>query len=75
MPCQIRKWKPSMGYSTVPVKGGDEVGFFSQPPIPGFKNTNSRSQDLNVALNKNAILNEISRIGGELVTRIVVNRA
>ncbi|KAF8543045.1 Nrap protein [Trichophaea hybrida] len=54
IPCNVRKWKPGLGYSTVPVVGGDE--------------------DLNVALNKHAILNEISRIGGELVSKVVVNR-
>jgi len=54
IPFNARKWKPGLGYSTVPVTGGDE--------------------DLNVALNKHAILNEISRVGGELVSKVVVNR-
>jgi hypothetical protein len=26
IPFNARKWKPGLGYSTVPVTGGDEVG-------------------------------------------------
>ncbi|KAI5855226.1 Nrap protein [Tricharina praecox] len=61
-PSTARKWKAELGYSSIPVaakKAQEE----------------QEDGDVQVKLNKDAILNEIARIGGELVSRVVVNRA
>jgi U3 small nucleolar RNA-associated protein 22 len=57
IPTNPRKWKPNVGFSSLPMpKEDDEEG------------------ELTVGLNKAAVLNEVARIGGELVKGITVNR-
>lgn len=58
VPQGVRKWKPGLGYNTIQVKG----------------KKGEEEQEVMVGVNKKAILNEIERIGGELVKGVVVNR-
>ena len=59
-PSSARKWKAELGYSSIPM-GGKKGG--------------DGEGEIQVKLNKEGILNEICRIGGELVSELVVNRA
>lgn len=56
-----RPWKLKLGYSTIPVvsKGKKEGG--------------DGEKQVDVKINKTAILNEIARLGGEMIVKIEVN--
>lgn len=57
-----RGWKLKLAYSSVPV-------------APTVKSGEGDTETVDVRINKEAILNEIARLGGELISKIEVNRS
>ena len=56
-PHSTKNWKPYIGYSTIPRTK---------------KSNDGDSKKVETTLNKGAILNEIARIGGDIVTKVEV---
>jgi U3 small nucleolar RNA-associated protein 22 len=56
-----RGWKLKLAYSSVPVASTAKSG-------------EDDAEDVDVRINKEAILNEIARLGGDMISRIEVNR-
>ncbi|KAI9807771.1 MAG: hypothetical protein M1825_005076 [Sarcosagium campestre] len=53
-----RAWKVGLGYSSMPVGKGDQM--------------DDSTDELKVVINKTAILNEIARLGGDLISKVEV---
>lgn len=70
----IRPWKVNLAYSTCPVTDGGGDSKKSVRDSDTDEEDHSESDGHKLVINKPAILNEIARLGGELVERIQVNR-
>ena len=57
-----RGWKLKLAYSSVPV-------------ATSAKSREGDTETVDVTINKNAILNEIARLGGELISKIEINKS
>ena len=69
----VRPWKVNLPYSTTPIANGqnkDKKNHSNDEEAQGEELQNDQGM---LAINKSAILNEIARLGGELVERIEVN--
>jgi len=67
----VRPWKVNLPYSTIPVPGCEKHGKSAENDEEGAEIGEPQGA---LVINKPAILNEIARLGGDLVEWIQVNR-
>ena len=68
----MRPWKVNLGYSTIPTARDGKNNSKDDDMNEGQKELQTDKGTL--VINKPAILNEIARLGGELIERIEVKR-
>ncbi|KAF8423778.1 Nrap protein [Tirmania nivea] len=70
----VRPWKVNLTYSTVPIAGDGRNSSKNDDSDDEAQEEEPQNDKGTLVINKPAILNEIARLGGELVERIEVKR-